>query len=129
MLGRLQLLEHPLPFVLSLGEVGHIRILVHGELTARGNISGEPRRTGVLRRQLFHGLRLLPDQIFRQLAAAVYQGFQGPAAKLALGPQIEYAAKHRQDHNNHQPGDLCRRVHGAVYQIQGNAHGKQGAAA
>ena len=121
---RFQLAQQFLELGLAAGEVGHGGVLIHREAAAPPIQIGRQRR-----RAGFGRFQLLDDRlVLRQLGAQHIFQFQQPfaqdvVAEVALHIEEQRHTHHREERNDHHPGDLCTVVHLAVQQVED--HGRR----
>ena len=122
MLRPLQLLQQLRKQVVPQGEVADLRAVKDGVGAAPGDVVGQ---SGGLRTFLLHplhGFRVLGGQVPGGRDGLAHLVPDGPVAHVSFGVEQKQTAEHRHQHDQQQPGNLCRGVRPAVYNVQHDAH-------
>ena len=118
MLRLLQLDEHLAELVLAQGEVGDRGLVIDGVAAAPVDVAAQGQHLGGLFFKALRHLRGLPERVFGLLIDGGVPLLQGPVAQVRLGIEVQKRAEDGHQHDDHEPGDLSRRVHGAVQEVE-----------
>ena len=121
-----QLPQKFFPLGLTVGEVGHLRIVIHWMAAIAVDIVDQRCRTRIFLMQAVKGRRLLSQRILRHSDQLFDAEFQCPVSHLALGKPEQHGTKHMKQHDENKPGDFRGGIDLRVEKIDNHDHHKYG---
>ena len=121
-----QLPQKFFPLGLTVGEVGHLRIVIHRMAAIAVDIVDQRCRTRIFLMQTVKGRRLLSQRILRHSDQLFDAEFQCPVSHLALGKPEQHGTKHMKQHDENKPGDFRGGIDLRVEKIDNHDHHKYG---